>query len=177
MKALSAIAGVAVVVAVTGCSGMRINSDFNPGANFSSYETYTWLPAPESGDPRLDNAIVFNRVKDAIDTELEAKGYREVANANQADFLVGYHIALDGRMDVQTVNSYYGYGYGPWYYGGYRDTYVRYYDQGSMLIDIVDRRANELVWRGSAEAEVRQNADGRQIQEAVTRMLQRFPPQ
>jgi len=176
MNTLKTIAVGAVFLTISACSGMSISTDFNPGANFSNYETFAWLPAPQTGDPRVDNAIIYNRVKDAVDTELEAKGYREVQNASEADFLVGYHIALDGRMDVQTVNSYYGYAWGPWYYGGYRDTYVRYYDQGTMLIDIVDRRADELAWRGTAQAEVRQNADGRQIGEAVQKLLARFPP-
>lgn len=176
MRSLKTLAAAAVAFGISGCSGMSISDDFNPGAPFSSYETFSWLPAPETGDPRVDNAIIYNRVKDAVDTQLEAKGYREVQNPGEADFLVGYHIALDGRMDMQTVNSYYGYGYGPWYYGGYRDTYVRYYDQGTMLIDIVDRRQDELVWRGTAQAEVRQQGDGRQIQEAAQKLLARFPP-
>ncbi|MGD8726659.1 MAG: DUF4136 domain-containing protein [Gemmatimonadales bacterium] len=176
MKALKTIAVAAVGLSLAACSGMSINTDFNPGAPFDSYETFSWLPAPQTGDPRVDNAIIYNRVKTAVDAELEAKGYREVDSASEADFLVGYHIALDGRMDVQTVNSYYGYAWGPWYYGGYRDTYVRYYDQGTMLIDIVDRRQDELVWRGTAQAEVRENADGRQIQEAANKLLARFPP-
>ena len=70
MRALKTIAIAAVFFGISGCSGMSINTDFNPGAPFSSYETFSWLPAPQTGDPRLDNAIMYNRVRDAVDTQL-----------------------------------------------------------------------------------------------------------
>ncbi len=180
MKLLSCAVAAAVTISLAGCSGMSIRSDFNPQADFSRYSTYAWLPAPQTGDPRVDNAILESRIKTAVDETLSAKGYRQVA-ADQATFLVGYHLSIEGRMDATTVNSYYGYGWGPWYYGpGYQNTQVRYYDQGTLLIDIVDAQAKELAWRGTAEAEVRSEMtpEKRQqrVNEAVTKILQRFPP-
>ena len=180
MKLINWAAAAAVTMSLAACSGMSIRSDFNPQADFSQYSTYAWLPAPQTGDPRVDNALIEGRIKTAVDQTLADKGYRQAA-ADQATFWVGYHLSIEGQMDVTTVNSYYGYGWGPWYYGpGYRDTQVRYYDQGTLLIDIVDAEAKELVWRGTAEAEVRaeMNPEKRQqrINEAVSKILQRFPP-
>ena len=181
MRLLSGATAAAITLSLAGCSGMTIQSDYNPQADFSRYSTYAWLPAPQTGDPRVDNAILEGRIKTAVDRTLAEKGYRQVA-ADQATFWVGYHLSVQGQMDVTTVNSYYGYGWGPWYYGpGYsQNTQVRYYDQGTLLIDIVDAQARELVWRGSAEAEVRtdmtQEQRQQRVNEAVSRILQRFPP-
>lgn len=180
MKLLSWAAAAAVTISLAGCSGMTIRSDYNPGADFSKYSTYAWLPAPTTGDPRVDNALVEGRIKAAVDQELAAKGYRQVA-ADQATFWVGYHLSVEGRMDVNTVNSYYGYGWGRGYYRpGYTDTQVTYYDQGTLLIDVVDAQAKELAWRGSAEAEVRREMSPEdrtaRINSAVAKILERFPP-
>lgn len=180
MKLLGWTAAAVVTVSLAGCSGMSIRTDYNPGADFSKYSTYAWLATPETGDPRIDNALVEGRIKGAVDQALTAKGYRQVP-ADQATFWVGYHLSVEGRMDVNTVNSYYGYGWGRWYYGpGYTDTQVTYYDQGTLLIDIVDAQAKELAWRGAAEAEVRPDVApeerSKRINDAVTRILERFPP-
>jgi hypothetical protein len=180
MKPLSWAAAAAVTVSLAGCSGMSIRSDYNPQADFSRYSTYAWLPAPQTGDPRVDNAILEGRIKTAVDQTLAERGYGQVA-ADQATFWVGYHLSIEGQMDVTSVNSYYGYGWGPWYYGpSYQDTQVRYYDQGTLLIDIVDAQVKELVWRGTAEAEVQRemNPEKRQqrVNEAVGKILDRFPP-
>jgi hypothetical protein len=180
MRALRIALAATVAVMVTGCSGMSIRSDYNPQANFDSYSTYAWLPAPTTGDPRLDNAILEGRIKAAVDNALAEKGFRLADNADDATFWVGYHIGIEGRMDVTTVNSYYGYGWGPWYGGAYRDTQVRYYDQGTLLIDVIDAGAQELAWRGTAEAEVHNESSPerrqQRLNEAVTKILDRFPP-
>jgi hypothetical protein len=161
-----AIAGVTAAT-LAGCSGMSIRSDYNPQATFDDYSTYAWMPAPTTGNPRVDNALV-------------EKGYTLTSDADNATFWVGYHLDVEGRMDVTTVNSYYGYGWGPWYGGAYRDTQVRYYDQGTLLIDIIDAEARELVWRGTAEAEVRPDMRPedreRRLNEAIAKILERFPP-
>ena len=53
--------------------------------------------------------------------------------------------------------------------------------EGTLLIDIIDAGARELAWRGTAEAEVHNEASPEQRQqrlnEAITKILDRFPPQ
>jgi hypothetical protein len=183
MQAFRRAAIAAIALSLAACSGMTVRSDFNPGADFSKYTTYAWLPAPQTGNPRTDNALVEGRIKSGVDAALAAKGYKKGTEA-EANFWVGYHLTIEGQMDVTTVNSYYGYGWGRGYYGmggaGYSDTQVRYYDQGTLLIDVVDAQAKELVWRGTGEAEVRPEMKPedreRRLNEAIAKILERFPP-
>lgn len=183
MQAIRSAATAAIALSLAACSGMTIRSDFNPQADFSKYTTYAWLPAPQTGNPRTDNALVEGRIKNAVDAALAAKGYTKGTEAN-ANFWVGYHLNIEGQMDVTTVNNYYGYGWGRGYYGmygpGYQSTQVRYYDQGTLLIDVVDAQVKELVWRGTGEAEVRPDTKPedreRRLNEAVAKILERFPP-
>jgi hypothetical protein len=127
----------------------------------------------------VHNELVEARVTAIVDETLAGRGYQKLTDGTP-DFLVGYHVALQGRMDATTVNTYYGYGWGPWYGAAYGNTYTRYYEQGSLVIDIVDARQRRLVWRGTAEAEVdrsgSQERRDSQLREAINRIFKKFPP-
>ena len=182
---------IALSLVVAGCSTMEINYDADPKANFSGLKTYDWLDEPQkpTGDPRIDdNTILRNRVHTAVDAALSARGFRKVSS--DPDFLVAYHVSLDRQQSVQTLNSYYGYspgwgyGYGasyrPGYWAGAPETYVYEYEEGTLILDVVDPKNKELMWRGSAQDEVNFKSTPEkaqaQINEAVNGMLEHFPP-
>jgi len=182
------VAALAATLGVTGCSTMKVSSDYDPDAMSKAreYQTYAWLP--KEGDiivegTRTSNDIVAKRVKESVDAQLAEQGYRQ-AEDGQADFLVGYHVGLAGKIDASFVNTYYGYGvggwYGPWVGGVYSNTYVDEYTEGTLIIDVVDAEANQLVWRGTAQAEVSERTSPKErrerIAEAVRRILAKFPP-
>lgn len=173
-----------------GCSTLEVGYDFDPKADFSGLSTYAWLDKPQkpTGDPRIDgNTILRDRVHLAVNTELEARGFRKVEK--NPDFLVAYQVTLDRQRSVQTLNSYYGYGPG-WGYGygaayrpfwaGTPDTYVYEYDEGTLILDIVNPKDKELMWRGSATDEVNFKStpekNQAQIDKAVHELLVHFPP-
>jgi len=172
--------GVVLLLAV-GCSGIRVSEDYDHSTDFSKYRAWYWLPRPPpSGDPRIDSDLLATRVRSAVESILAAKGYRQVP-VGEADFGVGWQAAIEGKLDVHSVDQFYGYGprWGP--VGGMgSETFVRRYDQGTLILDVVDARSRQLVWRGSAQAEVQQRRDPAQrdarVREAVQKILARFPP-
>lgn len=172
----------ALALTLSGCSGIKVQTDYDPAAipSFQRYKTYAWLPDPTGGDRRVQNEIVAARIRSAVDNELTRKGYT-LATTGTPDFMIGWFVSLDGRMDVSQLNTYYGYGWGPWYGAAYGNTYVRYYEEGVLVLDIVDVRSNQLAWRGSAQTEVdrtRPESERAQlVNSAVKKVLERFPPQ
>jgi hypothetical protein len=169
---------------LVGCSTVQVKHDYDPGFDFSGYQSWFWLPPSEQGatDPRVHNEITEARVRRALEDTLIARGYSK-APSGEGDFGVGYHLAIEGRIDVRTVDRYYGYGRGwrGWSGGyGYTDTYVDQYDQGMLIVDIVDMRSRQLVWRGTAEARVDESADPERrdarVREAVEKLFAEFPP-
>ena len=177
------IAAVAVIVATSlfaGCSGMSISSDFDPTAvdKMKTYKAYSWLPAPQTRKRSTDQ-FVAKRITMATEHALQKKGM-ERALTGAPDFLVGWHGAIDSKLQYSTVNTYYGYGWGYWGGMGTTQTYATEYNQGSLIIDIVDAKTNELVWRGVAQAEVYPQSDpdyrNQQIDSAVSKILSQFPP-
>ncbi len=177
---------IAITVAISqaACSGMKIRADYDPMAvsTMGEYRTYRWLSQPREADARVYNKLVALRVTGAVEDVLSGKGYRMEADA--PDFLVGWHAAIRGRLDVREVDRYYGYGHRRWRGGyagpAYRDVQIREYEEGMLILDIVDGKSNELVWRGSAQAEIRSDVGPRKkeerIRRAVEKILEQFPP-
>jgi hypothetical protein len=189
MRVLKRLLAILLAATLGGCASMEINSDYDPVASFSGLRTYAWMPGPQkkTGDLRIDNPLLDARVRQAVDRQLEANGYVKQP-PERSDFLIGYQAAVEKKLDVYTVDHYYGYppgwgstrGYGAWG-GTIPETHVYEYDEGSLILDIVNPQTRKLIWRGSAQAEVNRSAspEKRQerIEEAVRRMLERFPPQ
>lgn len=170
--------GVALGV---GCSSIRVVTDFDPDTEFSGFEEYAWLPdeRPE-GDPRLHNDLVDAVVRRSVDRTLSERGFRKVPLAS-ANFLVTYYLGLETRIDVQTVHSSFRYSRRGWSGSVGTDTRVRQYERGTLLVDVLDPSSRRLVWRGSADSRVGSRTDparrDQQIDDAVRRILDRFPPQ
>lgn len=176
---MSRIAVLALLLAA--CSSVQVSTDFDPGTDFSALESYAWLArkAKPSGDPRLDNSLLNERIRNAVDAQLAARGYKQAARA-EADFLVAYHTAIERKMDVDTIYRGYGYGPGAWGWGAGHETVVYQYDQGTLLLDILDPKRHRLLWRGSASAVVSEDSTPEKrtklINDAVSKLLDRFPP-
>jgi hypothetical protein len=54
------------------------------------------------------------------------------------------------------------------------------YDAGTLVVDLVDRRANKVIWRGWAEGSVDGMIDNQdwmeqKIDDAITRIMERLP--
>jgi hypothetical protein len=175
------VALLVATVAVGGCSTVKVQTDYDPGADFARLQSYAWLPDPRppTGDPRIDSTLLDSRIRSAVDSQLATRGFRQVS-PDQADFLVAYHVALETKLDVDTIHHGYGYGRGRWYGGVSTSTRVSEYEQGTLLLDFVDPKTRQLLWRGSASARLRSKSSPEKSQErvnqAVAAMLKRFPP-
>lgn len=171
-------------VALSGCLAMQIRSDYDPAAKLDGLQSYDWIEIEKkpSADPRLSDPMLDKRIRQLVEKQLATQGYVR-STVGAPDFIVGYHVALEKKLAVSTMNDYYGYraGWG-WSYGAgtgrvVPESYVYQYEQGSLIIDIVNPQTRELMWRGAAQAEVSQKKRNEQLAEAVQRILERFPPQ
>jgi len=174
--ALPLVAAVAV-----GCSsGLRVITDFDPEADLTVYRTYQWAERRDvvGADARVDNDIVAARIRIAVDSVLQSKGFTKVPAA--PDFLVGWHAAIDQRITVTEMSAYYPYRWGRYGRWGPAGVRVDRWDEGTVLIDVVDAARGELVWRGSGSAKLRDEKDAARRQEiltaAVAAILRDFPP-
>jgi hypothetical protein len=165
-----------------GCTNIRVQSDYDPEAPFSGLETYAWSPdtGTKSDDPRIDNSLMDDRIRAAVDRELAASGF-EPASDRAPDFLMTYHASLRTKLEsVTTAAGYRGsYGYGAW--GGYAQTLPAEYEEGTLILDVIDPEANRLIWRGTAQARAHRGdatpeERSERINAVVAKILAQFPP-
>lgn len=183
----TAVLVLVVLVLFGGCSTLTVKTDYNPEYDFTDLKTYAWLEGDKpSDDIRINNSLVINRVVTAVDKELKAKGY-QLVDKDQADFYVNWFGGIENKIRQETINTYYGgmgYGYGGWGYGGYRPAHSRTYNveyqEGILIIDIVDNKDKQLVWRGTGQDYVEEKGTPEKmtagINQAVTQILSDFPP-
>ena len=172
----------AVLVAFSlACASTRVTHDYDVNADFSSYATFAWMPQPQEmrGDARIDNPLIAERVRSAIERTLTSRGYR-LTSETTPDFFVGYFLSLEQKLDVYTIDRYYGAGpYRRWGAGGF-ETHVNQYEEGTLVIDIVDAEAGRLVWRGSGSRRISKSPTPQKtterVNEVVEAILARFPP-
>jgi len=177
MKARTA---VVVVVAALGaaCAGIQVGQDFAPGTSFAGYRTWDWMPTSGgAGHGTADSPMVDQRIRSAVEAALRDKGYQQVTTG-EPDLRVGYNLVLDNRTDYQTINDSWGAG---WRYGPtVSQTTARHYTVGTLVLDMFDAEAHQLLWRGYAEGEILPTATPQQRQErankAVAKILKQFPP-
>ena len=172
---------IALAIFVSGCAGLRVETDWDPSISWPMLQRYKWLPDPpgHEGDPQLHNALVDGRVRRALDRELREAGYERVFD-DSADFFVTYYLGLETRISVRMITQSYGYSsHSVWAQRQRTETRLREREVGTLMIDFLDRE-RALIWRGSTESRVRSNQTPSQrderIAEAVAAILAEFPP-
>jgi len=151
------------------CSSVTVKSDFDANANFAAYKTFDFMPHPNKPG---GNPLNEKRVEAAIEQQLVAKGLQK-QSVSKPDLLVAYHTNVKDKIDVDT----YGYRYGR--YGrrvGTRTT-VREYQQGTLVVDLVDAKEKELVWRGWAKGEANDSVAKEKIDDTIAKILEEYPPE
>ena len=169
-----------------GCSSIRVSQDYDPSRDFSSLRTYAWQneSQPKTGDIRVDNSLLDARFRSAIDDSLSKKGYQQISEG-KPDFYVAYTYQIESKIESNNVSV--GMGFGRSSRGRHAGvgmntgTTVREYDQGLLVIDLVDPSKASLLWRGTGKARVNPNAEPeksvKEINEGVEKILSQFPPQ
>ncbi len=171
---------LAAATLVSSCTSVSVDSDFDHDIDFSKYKTFAWYDHSNSKyKPQHANQIVDARIHRAIASELLGKGFTQTA-PDTADLLITYFTSTEQKIDV--YHSGYGYGYGYWGgywgpYGGYPTTSVSQYDVGTLVLDLIEREKNDLVWRGMIQKALsRSDSSEQKIKKHVARLLSGFPP-
>jgi hypothetical protein len=187
MKIISSSILALIVASFIGCSSLTVTTDFDASQDFNSYKTYRW-PTTEEANPNdalAQNPLVKKRIIAGIDKALQEKGFVLVEKGSGPDFVVMTHAGVKEKMNVTQTGGgggYRGYGwYDPWWgpYGG--QTHVSYYEEGSLVIDVIDWTEKELSWRGIGTGVVKEGQqDAEEMQERINeitaKILADFPP-
>ena len=161
-----------LVIASVGCSSVETKVDYDRAASFSSYKTFAFK------DVRTpDSPIALRRVQAAIDRTLSSRGLAKADGT--PDLWVVLHTRTHRQTQVTSYSS--GWGWGWRWRGPYWNTArVEQIPIGTLMVDLIDTKAKELVWRGSASrilsADETPKDRDEKVQEAVNKLFDGFPP-
>ena len=151
----------------------HVQTDFDHQTNFSQYKTYSWQEIKPA------NSLWDARIKNAVDAELEAKGWTQVASGG--DVAV---VAMKASKTQRTLQTFYdgfggGWGWRRFGGGGFGDatTTEQDYKVGTLVIDFYDARTKQLIWRGSAQDTISDKAaqNEKNLDKGVAKMFKAFP--
>ena len=170
---LARIALVALAATMVACSTLEINTDYDPGTDFSKYKTFTL----KHGEKAKDN-ISVERFENALASALAAKGLTQTPDGG--DLTMFAHFVLGKETQFNTT----GYGYGGWggwrWGGGMQTTTVQEIPKGTVIVDLVDAKSTKAVWRGIAKDTISTSASPEERAEKAQKVAQElflnFPP-
>ena len=168
------LSSLIISVFLAGCSSVSVNQDYDPDYDFSKLKTYGFIPL--SSEEGIDQ-LSADKLTVALKKELTAKGY---TLSEQADFGIALMFSSKTKTNIQSYG--YGYGYGYWGRPGMYGTGgvdVTQYDEGTLVIDIIDMAEQKLVWRGIGSGTMSQSPTVEErtanINYVVAEILAQFP--
>ena len=157
--------------------GQEVMTNYLPGTDFSRYHTYKWVTLGPTGAP---DQILDTQIKQSIDSQLAAKGLTKV-ETEKAELLVRYQVAVDKEKEWNAT------GMGDIFRApgfatamGTATATSSTITVGTLVLDVYDPAAKQLVWTGKATKTVNPSKDPQKNQKnldkAMQKLLKDFPP-
>jgi Domain of unknown function (DUF4136) len=166
-------------LAFSGTAFAATHSDFSKSFPLAGIHTFAFKGQRRiSRDPLANNDIWAGDVRQAVRTDLAARGMREDTNGNP-DVYVAFYVGLRDRYDVSAID------YGvPLFHRGFRrswwgwprgyDVWAVPYTESTVIVDFIDAHTNQLVWRGYDTGTLNRRDPGRTLTHAVGNVVARF---
>jgi hypothetical protein len=170
-----------------GCANKPyVETDYEAGYDFAALKTFGVAETKQdTKESLLVSPFTLSHIHQALEGEL-GKRYQKDSVESKPDFIVSYHIVVEEKIDPRSYNDLYGFG---WYGRGYYhprpmfygvNSGVRTYNQGSLIIDIVDGKTNKPIWRGVSQKRLSKGMAPQNQREvlsmAVSEVMTQFPP-
>src|SRR5882762_333776 len=159
---------VVIMMLTAAALANQVTVDYDHSANFGNYHTYSWEKVHTA------NSIWDDRVKDAIDKELAAKGWTQVPSGGDVAL-----VAVEKTSIHQQYDTFYD-GLAGWRWGGMGETTttVDNYKVGTLIVSMFDGNSKHLIWRGTSSSDLSGNPEKntKKLDQDVQKMFKHFPP-
>ena len=148
--------------------------DYDEKFNFTTLKTFAVKLGTSWGNPLSEKRVI-----DEVERGIMKKGWTKTEEGS-ADAVVIIHGATEDKKELNTFYSgYSGWGWGGWGGGmSSAHTTTHEYTEGTLVIDIFDAKAKQLVFRGVAQDELsgKPEKNTKKIKKAVEKIFKKFPP-
>jgi hypothetical protein len=163
------VAGAILIgfLAAVSAQAQSVQSDFDRSFNFSNLKTFGFaVQRRRANDPLAGDSLNNERIRMALESQLIANGYRR--ENEDADFAIVYHVTTKEKLSVQD------YGYGPPRFWGSRNIHVDQYSEGTLLVDFINVKTNQVIWRGRASGTLEMKGVDKKISKSVEKLVKQF---
>lgn len=157
---------------------ITVDADKKLNTDFSKYKTYAWASQVDADlDPGLyflNDLVMKKRIRDAVRFALDGRGYKYTRQS--PDLLVNFRV-------FEQPTSIKGFtGYGTTYFGSQEvrepeDVTTFEVKAGSIVLNLVDTKTGQVIWRGLASGLTNTNGfdrDENKIKQAVNLMFEQY---
>jgi hypothetical protein len=169
------LVAVFVLASVSNAYGQKVKVTFDRSTDFSQFKTYTW-------DQAVMTLAVGPQIMQSVNAAMIAKGFQKVEN--DADLIITALAATESDLMTTTPRAVPG--LNPITHGIPMGSQSLPVTKGTLLIDILENKTKDSVWRGTATKTLDHGPTGdrardaknveRPINNAVEKMFKQFPP-
>ncbi len=161
-------------LAAPAARAQSVKADYDKKTDFTAYKSFVFKKGTDAPTPFAQERIIA-----AITAQLQARG---MSAADPGDVEVFTHVKLSTEQRVDVTSYGYG-GYAGWggWGGGFGTSSVMVTDipMGTLMVDIVDTRTNQLIWRGIVSDTLSTNPtpekSEKRINKAVSKLFYKYP--
>lgn len=169
MKAPMLFLAPVLLAAAAVASAADVSTDYDHHADFSQIHTYSWIGV------RAGDSLWQNRIMQAVDGQLQAKGWQKVESGGDAAVSAFGHTSERENMET-FYTGFPGWRWRGW--GGMATTNVIPEHVGNLTVDIFQGGTKDLIFRGRASDVLssKPEKNDKKLDEAVEKMFKHFPP-
>jgi hypothetical protein len=167
MHGIRAVVFLAMSLACPLLFAQKVSFDFDRDIDFTPYKTYRWVDV-SSGKAAVETThqVIVN----SVDVQLQARGERLV-NDEDPDLFVTYQVVRDKKAQIESFNPD-----GQWNADALKPSPGKV-GQGSLIVDLYDRKLKKLVWRGIVSGAFRSRQEVNYVvPNGISKLFANYPP-
>ncbi len=168
-----------IVLILTACSTAKVlHSEKAEEADLSTYKTFDFYKIEATGDTSQQFGKRIVKLEDAIAVKLQRFGY--LLSKTNPDMIINIGVVVDEQVQTRQTDFRTD---APRYIGQRRYSWkskeveVGRYREGSVTVDLVDRKQNTLVWTGTVQGVIpkREARLDAAVKSGVDKLFSKYP--
>ena len=145
-----------------------VTSDYDRDVNLSDVQTFRFADQTprHPKDALRGNELADKRMRNAIRDSFGAIGLDQTSA--YPDVLVFYYVGVSQKTKIRTS------GYGRPLFWGAQSVWAEEYTEGTAIVDFVDPRSGDLIWRGVINGSVKLSSADKQTKDGMERLARAF---
>ncbi|MCU0418080.1 MAG: DUF4136 domain-containing protein [Cyclobacteriaceae bacterium] len=163
----------------------QVHVDYDRNVNFKGYKTYRFEPGRiirQLGLQDTVSSLINQHVEAALSTQLRQKGLSE--SGTNPDLIVTFIAGAREKREIHNYLTTPGFFYpyyrfyslNTWWGPQWNNFWVDNYEEGTLIVDIIDSKTDHLIWRGYGVAPINRFNEEKFVERELGKLLKQFPP-